>query len=77
MLEYIKLEDFEGADAAALQGPDGRSRCEALRLNSHMLQATRSQEGTIVTVKDLINLPREVRCHFASVQNLSCNGPGS
>lgn len=63
VLEYLKLEDFEGADAAALQGPDGRARCESLRLTSHMLQATRSQEGTIVTVKDLINLPREVHSH--------------
>ena len=63
VLEYIKLEDFEGADAAALQGPDGRARCESLRLTSHMLQVTRSQEGTIVTVKDLINLPREVHSH--------------
>ena len=66
VVEYIKVEDFEGADAAALQGPDGRARCEALRLTSHMLQANRSQEGTIVTVKDLINLPREVHHLFTS-----------
>lgn len=65
VLEYIKVEDFEGADAAVLQGPDGRARCEALRLTSHMLQANRSQEGTIVTVKDLINLPREVHTQRA------------
>ena len=32
---------------------------EALKITSHTLQAQRSQEGTIVTVKDLINLPRE------------------
>ncbi|BDA44030.1 hypothetical protein COCOBI_05-2140 [Coccomyxa sp. Obi] len=72
VLEYIKVEDFEGADAAALQGPDGRARCEALRLTSHMLQANRSQKGTIVTVKDLINLPREsfVTLYAACVKEL-------
>ncbi|CAL8470015.1 g9557 [Coccomyxa elongata] len=72
VLEYIKVEDFEGADAAALQGPDGRARCEALRLTSHMLQANRSQEGTIVTVKDLINLPRQsfVTLYAACVKEL-------
>lgn len=74
VLEYIRVEDFEGADAAALQGPDGRARCEALRLTSHMLQANRSQEGTIVTVKDLINLPRQVHMQHASARMFCASG---
>lgn len=66
--EYIKVEDFDGAEsAAALAGPEGAARTEALRLVSYMLQANRSQEGTIVTVKDIINLPREVGAPSAMI----------
>ncbi len=60
VLDNIKVDDFQGTDS--LQGNETRARVvEALRITSHTLQATRSEEGTIVTVKDLINLPREVR----------------
>ncbi|CAK0779114.1 hypothetical protein CVIRNUC_004698 [Coccomyxa viridis] len=58
VLDYIKVDDFQGAES--LQGHETRARVvEALKITSHTLQAQRSQEGTIVTVKDLINLPRE------------------
>ena len=60
MLDYIKVDDFQGTES--LQGNETRARVvEALKITSHTLQAQRSQEGTIVTVKDLINLPREAR----------------
>ena len=59
VLDYIKVDDFQGAES--LQGNETRARVvEALKITSHTLQANRSKEGTIVTVKDLINLPREV-----------------
>ena len=59
VLDYIKVDDFQGTES--LQGNETRARVvEALKITSHTLQATRSEEGTIVTVKDLINLPREV-----------------
>lgn len=59
VLDYIKVDDFQGTEA--LQGVETRARVvESLKITSHTLQANRSQEGTIVTVKDLINLPREV-----------------
>ena len=59
MLDYIKADDFQGTES--LQGNETRARVvEALKITSHTLQANRSKEGTIVTVKDLINLPREV-----------------
>ena len=62
VLDYIKVDDFQGAET--LQGNETRARVvEALKIISHTLQANRSQEGTIVTVKDLINLPREVSSH--------------
>lgn len=59
VLDYIKVDDFQGTES--LQGNETRARVvEALKITSHTLQANRSKEGTIVTVKDLINLPREV-----------------
>jgi len=70
VLDYIKVDDFQGAES--LQGNETRARVvEALKIISHTLQANRSQEGTIVTVKDLINLPREVSSH-SSLWNLLC-----
>ena len=64
VLDYIKVDDFQGAET--LQGNETRARVvEALKIISHTLQANRSQEGTIVTVKDLINLPREVSSHLS------------
>ena len=69
VLDYIKVDDFQGAES--LQGHETRARVvEALKITSHTLQAQRSQEGTIVTVKDLINLPREAsptHCSHAAI----------
>lgn len=80
VLDYIKVDDFEGTES--LQGNETRARVvEALKITSHTLQANRSKEGTIVTVKDLINLPREVSScwvtlpdtpPFAEVGQLQC-----
>ena len=73
MLDYIKVDDFQGTES--LQGNETRARVvEALKITSHTLQANRSKEGTIVTVKDLINLPREVSCQVTSVGPSTLSG---
>ena len=71
VLDYIKVDDFQGAES--LQGHETRARVvEALKITSHTLQAQRSQEGTIVTVKDLINLPREASPRTPSPSHRTC-----
>lgn len=62
MGEFIKAEDFQdaGETLAARGSEDGHLRLEGLRIVSHALQP-KSPQGTVVTVRDLINLPNEVR----------------
>ena len=77
VLDYIKVDDFEGTES--LQGNETRARVvEALKITSHTLQANRSKEGTIVTVKDLINLPREVSsCQITLADTPACTETGN
>lgn len=61
MGEYINLEDFQnGGEVAGTRSEDGKVSLEGLRMVSHSLQHGKAPHGTIVTVRDLINLPKEV-----------------
>jgi hypothetical protein len=64
------MEDFQNGDSMAARSEESPAKLEGLRLLSHTVQAGKAPQGTVVTVRELINLPKEVIPQPILVQRL-------